>query len=395
VDRKAITRRPTLEALDRELAEAFVDREPERRPPRVLLIAPMGADATGESIRCLLERHQYHCRQAGSVAGAKAALEGACFDLVILNPALSDGCGFDLAPLLQRGAIGSTKTIVLAPASDAGCAVQALRLGAVDYLSLPLDELDFLARCEAAVERARQERLGAERVARLKTVCGKLNTARHEISAQVDKLCRELVAAYEEVADQMNEVAMTSEFRTMLRQELDVEDLLRTALEYLLTKTGPTNAAVFLPDNRDQFSLGAYVNYDCPRESISVLLDQLAAGVCPLLAGESDILAFAGEKDFCAWSGLREGFLNDSRVMTFSCSHEGRCLAVVVLFRARSEHFSPELVDVIEALRPVFAEQIATVIHVHHRAAPQWPREARDGGLDSTDDSDYGFGLAA
>ena len=45
---------------------------------------------------------------------------------------------------------------------------------------------------------------------------------------------------------------------------------------HLLTKTGPTNAAVFLPDSVDHYGLGAYVNYDCPRESIAALLDALA-----------------------------------------------------------------------------------------------------------------------
>ena len=33
----------------------------------------------------------------------------------------------------------------------------------------------------------------------------------------------------------------------------------------MLTKTGPTNAAVFLPGTGTDFDLGAYVNYDCPR----------------------------------------------------------------------------------------------------------------------------------
>ena len=46
---------------------------------------------------------------------------------------------------------------------------------------------------------------------RLKTICRELNTARHEITEQVDILSKDLVDAYQNMADQVSEVAMTSE----------------------------------------------------------------------------------------------------------------------------------------------------------------------------------------
>ena len=47
-----------------------------------------------------------------------------------------------------------------------------------------------------------------------------------------------------------------------------------------------------LPDTAGQYALGAYVNYDCPRDSMSLLLDYLCQAICPQMAGESQIVSF-------------------------------------------------------------------------------------------------------
>ena len=74
----------------------------------------------------------------------------------------------------------------------------------------------------------------------------------------------------------MTMVTLASEFNSLIRQELDLESLLRVSVEFILGKSGPTNAAVFLPAASGDYSLGAYVNYDCPKDSAEVLMDQLA-----------------------------------------------------------------------------------------------------------------------
>ncbi|MEM7227968.1 MAG: hypothetical protein AAF432_04050, partial [Planctomycetota bacterium] len=201
---------------------------------------------------------------------------------------------------------------------------------------------------------------------------------------QVDTLCNDLVNAYQELSDQMGEVALATEFRTLMRQELDVEELLRTMLEYLLTKTGPTNAAVFLPDAEGQYSLGAYVNYDCPRDSVAVLLDHLSEVICPSLAVETGIVSFNEVDDFSAWAGEDADFLADSNVIAYGCHHEGDCMAVVVLYRDASTPYDADTPTMIDTMRMIFAEQLGRIIRIHHRATPQWPAEASD--------DTYGFG---
>ncbi|MHC4107014.1 MAG: GAF domain-containing protein, partial [Planctomycetota bacterium] len=175
--------------------------------------------------------------------------------------------------------------------------------------------------------------------------------------------------------------------------ELDIEDVLRTALEYLLTKTAPTNAAVFLPDADHRYGLAAYVNYDCPRESVTVLLDHLALVVCPHMAQEPEIIAFSDTDEFADWIGPEMGFLAGCEVVAFSCRNNGECLAVVVLFRSRNAPFEEELAPILDILRQLFAEQLAHVLKIHHRAMPQWPADAADDPCEREDD--FGFGPMA
>jgi hypothetical protein len=65
----------------------------------------------------------------------------------------------------------------------------------------------------------------------------------------------------------------------------------------------------------------------------------------------------------------------------------------MVLFRNRKEPFPETLPATLDILRGIFAEQVAHVVKIHHRANPQWPKDAdtRD-EYDASDYDDYGFG---
>jgi hypothetical protein len=173
----------------------------------------------------------------------------------------------------------------------------------------------------------------------------------------------------------------------MVRQELDVENLLRSTLEYMLTRSGPTNAAVFLPTGQQDFNLGAYVNYDLPKETADVLLDHLADSLAPRLQQDTEIRRYDTREQLEARLGDVAGWLGDSSVVTFTCRDNGDCLAVVALFRDRRTGFSDELLQQLAVLRDIFGEQLARVVRIHHRHMPKdaWP------GFDVEDDR----GLAA
>jgi GAF domain-containing protein len=157
---------------------------------------------------------------------------------------------------------------------------------------------------------------------------------------------------------------MCSEFRTLIRQELDVEDLLRTALEYLLVKTGPTNAAVYLAGGDDSFGLGAYVNCDLPRKSVEPMLRRLCDEACPAVAEHVDVLRFEDAKEFVSDCELGAEVSEDIEMVAVPCHHDGECFAVMFLFRDSEQGFEDETAQVLGALRSILAEQLATLIRV-------------------------------
>jgi DNA-binding response OmpR family regulator len=360
-------------------------------PAQVLIVG--GEPDSRTALVTLLRRRRHQCTHVERLDEAQTAIAAAHYDLILLDPALPDGDGLELASLVQRMS-PATKTMVFSATGSFKAALDAMRCGVVDFVNTPLDLDELVDRVEAALRQSRAEYARERRISKLQRICKELNVAREEIAEQVDLLCNDLVAAYDELTEQLNQVALATEFRTLIRQELDVEETLRTALEYLLAKTGPTNAAVFLPDGDGQYSLGAYVNYDCPRASIDTLLDHLCQSICPQMAKEEDIVAFDDAAEFAEWIGLDDGFLDDSQIIAYACAHEGEPMAVVILFRSANDPFDGSLASTLDTIRGIFAEQLARLIRIHHRAKPQWPEEAADDEFDF--DDEFGFGdLAA
>ncbi len=337
----------------------------------------------------LLQTRRHACSHVNRLDEARCAIGGQRHDLVVLNPDLPDGDGFDLVQQIHDMAV-STKTMVFSDTDSFGIALRALRSGAIDFVRTPANIDEIVERIDVALVKSHTEKAREDRIRRVHRICRELNSARDEISQQVDVMCNDLMHAYRDLSDQISDAAMASEFRTLLRQELDMEEVLRTTLEYLLTKTGPTNAAVFLPDADQHYSLGAYVNFDCDRESIDRLLDHLGETICPQMSDELELVAFDDGGEFAEWIGMDSALLVDSQFLAFSCHDAEECLAVVILFRSRSNAYDPELAGTLDILRTIFAEQLARIVRVHHRSGPEWPRETE--ADDELDDFGYGFG---
>jgi DNA-binding response OmpR family regulator len=386
-----------MERLDREFEAALTDESPARGPGKVLVLSTSAAAIA--ALLDVLQQRGHACHVAGTLDEARSAVARQRFDLAFVSRSLGEGSrsAHSTAFLDELAQLSpGTKSVVVLARRSFDDSVAALRAGAIDVIALPMDHAELDCRVESALLRSRTNQLHEDRIARLQRVCKRLNSAREEISDQVEVLCKELVAAYEDASTQLSEVAMVTEFRTLLRQELDVEELLRSALEYLLTKTGPTNAAVFLPDEGGDWSLGAYVNYDCPRESIASLLDQLGEAVCPQMAEEDELVRFEDTETFAQWIGSDVEVLAQCQVIAFACMHEERCMAILVLFRNRAQPFDDSLAHTLDLLRPIFATQLHQIIRVHHRLSGMWPKEAIDEECDFHEDGEFGFGgLAA
>lgn len=307
--------------------------------------------------------------------------------MMVIDIGLSDGPGDELA----REAKARGFAAVLAcqsPTLDE--AVRALRVGVSDLFSRTTPMRDLTRRMAAALDRAVVCRRQEQRIVRLKRICRRLRTAREHVGRQVDSLCTDLVHAYQELAEHMNQVSTAAEFGSLIRQELDLESLLRSTLEFILSKTGPTNAAVFLPATSGDFSLGAYVNYDCPKDTIDILLDHMANAVAPRLQDVATIEHLSDRSQIDRYLEGDAEWIGDSHMIAFSCRHEGECLAIFLLFRDSKMSYGEGLLPQLKTVRDLFAAQLAKVIKIHHRHIPKEKWGAL-GDMDEPRGDDYGL----
>lgn len=338
------------------------------------------------------------------VESPSAALEAVhtdAADLVIIERALEKCDGIELLEKLTTHhpmMVG----VVLGSIDCTEDAVRAMRAGACDLIPIASTGADTVRRITDAIERAERIRRHEARVDRLKKLCGKLNDAREEVTGQIGGLCTDLTEAYEDLTQQFGDVKIRSELETLFRQELDIESLLRTLLEFTLSKIGPTNAAVFMPTSGGDYSVGAYVNYDIAKETAEVMLDQLADSIPETVEHLDGVRAMSGRAELTEILGTSAYWIEDATLMTISCREDDECLAVLALFRDRSRPFGSEEVRMLEIIGSLFSHQLARVIQTHHRHLPrdEWGLSG-DYGIDGPDDDqdfesfDEGYGFAA
>ena len=106
-----------------------------------------------------LESEGAEVTAVGTVREAAAALAGLDFDVVVLDVNLPDGKGTDL---LRGGKLGpTTSAVVMTAQGGVAGAVEAMRLGAADYLTKPFDLPDLVVRLLGA-RRAQHARRAEE-----------------------------------------------------------------------------------------------------------------------------------------------------------------------------------------------------------------------------------------
>lgn len=366
-------------------AEGDLREEEDDSPARVLVVEPDPA-SRDDLVRTLRDRAVI-CDPVKTAAEAVGALSGADYDAAVIRLELDDGSGLEVLRRLHWER-PHTKAVMTGQSPQVEQAVAAMRLGAVDMVTNPEDQAEVVASVSTAVDLSRRERRREQRLEQLRRTCRLLNSARREVTSQVDSLCEDLAGAYQELTEQFNQASLANEFAAVVGDELEIETLLRNALEYMLGKSGPTNAAVFLPSNHADFSLGAYVNYDVPKESVEMLFDHLGDVLAPQFQHAEDIQTFETDEQLRDRLGDDANWLEGSRLIVFPCTHDEECLAVAAFFRDQSTPYPDEFIPQLRVLRDVFAEQLARVIRVHHRRRPDadW--------LEGEDDEDD-FGLAA
>ena len=137
----------------------------ESNPPAPVKLLPRAASSSGNSLlviddepdlRTLYEltllREGYEIETAGSVEEGLKRLSEHCYSAIITDMRLPDGTGIDLLRFLEADG-RAEKAIVITAYGSAENAVEALKAGAYDYLTKPVDLKQFRAVVASALGR--------------------------------------------------------------------------------------------------------------------------------------------------------------------------------------------------------------------------------------------------
>jgi DNA-binding response OmpR family regulator len=345
-----------------------------RRTPRVLIIA-QGPDRRAslsrairtEDVVCRLADTQ---RDALELLGRERDIETIPFEAVVLD---IDRCSVDSLRFVRAMGDRKIATVIVCPNVSFDEAVEAMRAGACDIVSSTVKPVELQRRIRSAIAQSRSLRTAVVTPAPRPVSDG----TRPRATRLADK---------NPISPRAID-GITEDFELMIRNQLDIETLLRQSLEFILQQGGPTNAAVFLPGTTGDYALGAYVNFSCPKDTAEMLLDHLANVAAPRLEDIDSLIHCRTPRAIREAIGEGAEWLEDGEMVAFACRAKGEALAIFVLFRDRSTPFSDHLRAVLSRLAPVFGQQLARVVRIHHRHLPKDKWGALGDGPISDDDS--------
>ncbi len=104
------------------------------------------------TIQEVLEAHHYHVTSAANATRAREAMDLGSFDGAILDIRLPDGSGIDLLKECRQSA-PDMGIVLMTGYSEIDSAVEAVRLGADDFLKKPFDPSELLLRLEKVLKK--------------------------------------------------------------------------------------------------------------------------------------------------------------------------------------------------------------------------------------------------
>ncbi|MEM0984065.1 MAG: hypothetical protein AAGI17_08965 [Planctomycetota bacterium] len=330
------------------------------------------------------------------IAGTEEAsrlVEGGGFSVVVVD-------GTETAEDAERSceAIASTRSavsiVMLVDGESADGAVRALRAGASDVVAWPEASAgELIERVRVAHQRV-TDTAGEDRRERLERLANQVTSETQAAAGGGAPSPRPLEEAYRELQAQAaaKGVAVSTELETLLRDELDIDGLLRTYLEYILGRVGSTNAAIYLPGagismgEGGDWTLGAYINYDLARDSAEMMLDQLATFVPESVAANRDLTRVPDERADEVFGEQSHWLAGQDSIVVSALDDpdapEPECHAVLHLFRDPRSPFTEADAETFAKSAALFGKQMSRVIRVHHRGGPV---DDGFGGFDADD----------
>ena len=109
-----------------------------------------------EFLSLLFVEQGFNVETASSVASARRQLDGSRYDLVLCDIMMPDGNGLDLLSQIKKET-PRTAVIMMTAYTSTKSAIEAMRLGAYDYISKPFDVDELKLLVERALEKAELE----------------------------------------------------------------------------------------------------------------------------------------------------------------------------------------------------------------------------------------------
>ena len=200
---------------------------------------------------------------------------------------------------------------------------------------------------------------------RLLTVIRRSYTKKEE-TIKLDQIRKDVQA-------EMQRAEIRGEFRMLLSQELQIDQSLCVALEYISNRVTHGNALMLRP-NGETPRVGAYINTDFDDYEFPAIARRLGKRIWPLAAKEKNLLRFTDTSEFAVVNGLKEKIASCD-IITAPCHHNGICVAALVLFRHKSNPFTEEEGAMVLSILPELSSRIARleVLSFHGDFFPRRP----------------------
>ena len=266
-------------------------------------------------MRRQLEQHGHVVAEAPTLGAAEAHLKDHRPDIVLLDLRLPDGNGLDFMAA-QTQNLAESQVIVATASGQVDAAVRAMKLGAFDFLTKPVNEDELIALIGQALER-QQERNAAERYRRQAESAGRLQVVAES-------------AAMRAVLDLARTVAQSAAATVLIQGETGTgkEVLARYVHAHSTRSGGPLLAinCAALPEQLVESELfghekGAFTDAKAARKGLfelaqsgTLVLDEV--GELPMTM-QAKLLRVLEERSFRRVGGIREIFV-DVRVLAVS-----------------------------------------------------------------------------
>jgi len=349
--------------------------------PRILVVddeptlADLIRDTVAPHLRCKIV-------SAGSVKEACDIVARQEIDLLVTDVHLPDGSGLKLIPALKEARPYASAVVITGDRSING-AIDAIRCGAVDFLTKPFGPDELLERMKAALSAQAVVVKREQRIDKLRDAVKRLNEARRTVSKKVDLLCNDLVSAYTDLSKQFDHSRTQSTFRELLNSSKDLEQMLCHAMDWLLRQFGYCNVAIWLASDDDVFQLGAYMKYTIPGEP--AMVDAMKDNLIPTII-RSGHLWLNNEQINHQCTPAELDYLADQTLLGTSCTYLGEPIAAVALFRDSKTPFKPEDETILRAVAPILATSLAAIV----KRSQVGGDEPSDGAVLDDDESEDG-----